>query len=171
MTPIEEHFAFYSELGAAFTNWASVETGLFDLFAACLSKKDMKEASITFFSIENIRSKLDVTSNLVRHKLSKEKEFRLIKDWEVLAERVRKGAGLRNKLAHYQVRVNPYNLEKKRGKYSLAPNTLDIVRTSISGFGLKDFPGIRIKSRRFVRVFEELRGASLEREIAISDVS
>lgn len=157
LTSIEEHFSFYSELGVAFTNWASVESALFWLFLGCLSKKEPIESSITFFSIENFRSKLQVTDELVKYKLKKTKRYKLLKDWSKLVERLHKASAVRNKLAHYQVRVNLATVEERRGKYTLGPNVQDAARAHIPGFIHNDLPRVRGK---FGTLFVALRNFS-----------
>lgn len=104
MTPAEEHYIFYYELGLAITQWAQVEMALRDLLVNCVSAADRRTISIGFYSIENFRSKLQFCDNLITERLETSPQ---LADWKKLRERLSKASSKRNKLAHRGIIVFP----------------------------------------------------------------
>ena len=100
MTPTEEHLAFFHELGLTITQWAMVETNLRRLASTCFSQQDRKNLSIGFLSVENFRSKLKFTNNLLEAKFKDSSEF---PEWKKIYEKLERVSKRRNELAHRSV--------------------------------------------------------------------
>lgn len=104
MTPAEEHFHFYYEMGLTITQWASVEMTLRDIVVNCASAPDRRIISIGYYSIENFRSKLQFCDNLLTERFESSPHF---SEWAKLYERLKRASTKRNKLAHRTVLVFP----------------------------------------------------------------
>ena len=60
ITADEEGLWFYYQLGRAITSWAHVEQALCWIGCCSFAKANQMQFVVTFFSIENFRSKLQV---------------------------------------------------------------------------------------------------------------
>lgn len=104
MTPAEEHYIFYYELGLAITQWAHVEMALRDVTVNCVSAIDRRTISIGFYSIENFRSKLQFCDKIITERFEASPHF---SDWRNLRERLTRASSKRNRLAHRGIIVFP----------------------------------------------------------------
>lgn len=94
----EEGFWFYYKLGRAITSWAHVEQALCWVGCCSFAEDDQMQFIVTFFSIENFRSKLQVVDRLVAHKFGQHARV-----WEQLRTDTERLSKIRNHLAHYPV--------------------------------------------------------------------
>ena len=111
LTAYEENTGFYHQLGLAITAWAHVELALMWVFGSCFTKHTQQRAVITFYSIENFRSKLQVVDRIFKTKHSRKK---LIKTWEGLYVDLQRLSTLRNHLVHYFHMGYPTNRAGRR---------------------------------------------------------
>lgn len=98
MTRTEEHVAFYYELGLAISVWASVEQRLCDIVQVCLNNTDHVSVIVSFYAIENFRSKLQYADALVRAQHWQNQP--VMDKWAIMVESARKASTKRNHLAH-----------------------------------------------------------------------
>ena len=104
MTPGEEHIAFFHAYALAVHQWAMVERALFEVLAACVRAEDVDMVAYGLFSIENFRSRLSFVDAILRHKVTSNGD---LTDWDLLRERLRSAASLRNKIVHGIVIIYP----------------------------------------------------------------
>lgn len=116
ITPSEEEVVFYDEFGKTITAWANVEFGLVFLTCACVKKKDWPLLTKGFYSIENFRSKLQFSGNLITTKFH---DHPHIDEWPKLEKRLITLSKKRNKLAHYRVGVFPQKTRKEGRRIGL----------------------------------------------------
>ena len=116
MTPFEESILFYYEIGVAITQWAHVEMALQWLMQSCFHDDDRKMTGLTYFSIENFRSKVQVVDVVMRNKYE---GTDYLTEWATVLERIPAIAKGRNKLAHRLVIIFHENQPGKR--YALVP--------------------------------------------------
>lgn len=100
MTAYEETVAFYYAIGEAITTWATVEKALLWIVTACFTKHNLDNAAITFFSIENFRTKILAADRLFNTKFEGTAH---IKQWEDLLRSLERLSQVRNHLVHYHV--------------------------------------------------------------------
>jgi hypothetical protein len=101
MTYEEEHVAFHYELGLAIAQWAAIESTLAHLAAFCVTDiRNHHVLYVSFFSIENFRSKLQFADSLL---LAKSVENKRIIDWPAICNRLKVSQKKRNRLAHWAV--------------------------------------------------------------------
>jgi hypothetical protein len=98
LTVNEEGVWFYYQLGLAITSWAHVEQSLYCVGSCCFNEDDQSQFVVTFFSIENFRSKLQVVDRLIKQNYKSH-----VKNWEPLALDLERLSKIRNHLAHYPV--------------------------------------------------------------------
>ncbi|GAA5162113.1 hypothetical protein [Viridibacterium curvum] len=97
MNATEETVVFKHELGYAIAQWGYVEGQLLRIVLECVAIPERPAFAITYHSIENFRSKLNVCDNLVTHKFSKSPAFQ---KWRSAKDRTSQMAAKRNKIAH-----------------------------------------------------------------------
>ena len=154
MTPNEELVAFYYELGMAITHWANVEIELCITVQSCFTENYHPSLGVGFFAIENFRSKLEFSDEVVRRRLGED-----VEGWADTIAEVRKASFARNKLVHRSVRAYLSNTAGRR--YALIPWIIKKPRTDKER--LKPPPGslcVRdiIQMRyQFVSAFASLR--------------
>ena len=136
MTPAEEHVIFYRELGLAMAQWSQVERALYLLASLCFSPNDRHIFGMGFVGIEGFRSKLQFTDKAVTRTIAGRK---IAAEWPDLFERVSTQSGMRNKLAHNQIRqflsanegrrwaVSPWYAPKGTDKTKPAPGSLCVI--------------------------------------------
>jgi hypothetical protein len=98
MTAAEESLYFYYYLGRAITAWANVERQLCYLITTCFTKHNSNAAVMAFFSVDNFRSKLQMTDTLFTTKFYGSAH---VKKWEEIHSTIERLATVRNHLAHY----------------------------------------------------------------------
>lgn len=111
MGPNEEQLAFYHQIGMAITQWAHVEFALSDVVCAAFEDKETTALGVAFFSVENFRSKLRLTENVICARFRSTPHFG---DWIALHARTKSASDARNKLAHYCVLVYPNDVPGRR---------------------------------------------------------
>jgi hypothetical protein len=119
----EEEIRFYTALGKAVTQWQAVEAGLANIFCALVGPPGNSGlANVAFYSVENFRTKLAMTNNVVTIRFS----FipNRTSDWPQLAQRVRKRSSKRNLLAHYSMEIENYRKAGHRCRLRPYPNNL-----------------------------------------------
>ena len=93
----EERLAFYTQIGLAVTHWAHVEFALSWVVGSCFGRRNGRRAAAGFLSIENIRSKLQHSDQILAHRRMSKTERA---NWADLVEWTGKLATKRNSLAH-----------------------------------------------------------------------
>lgn len=116
MTPYEEMIAFYFELGRAISAWADVERALFQIYISCFTKHNYDPAGLTFFSIENFRSKMKAVDTTFRTKFDGTHH---VADWDSIYKRLERHSSFRNHLVHYHTRS--YDHAKPGRRMALIP--------------------------------------------------
>jgi len=96
MTPGEEHIVFFHAYALAVHQWSMVERAMFEVLAACVRAEDVDMVGFGFVSIDNFRSKLSFVDAMLKHKVTSNGH---LADWDLLRERLRSAASLRNSLA------------------------------------------------------------------------
>ena len=147
MTPTEEQFCLFQEMGLATTQWAHVEGELCRVVLCCFKEADREAVSLGFFSIENFRSKCGFSDKIICNYLS---DDALLSRWKKLLERIRDASALRNALAHRSLNVH---LHGKAGRRCLlVPWTYEKptrkTRTPMpppGSFGVRDVAGFRLQ--------------------------
>ena len=104
MSPGEEHIAFFYSYALAVHQWAMAERALFEVLAACVRAEDRDMVGYGFFSIENFRSTLSFVDAILKNKVTSNRD---LADWDLLRERLRSAASLRNKIVHGTVIIYP----------------------------------------------------------------
>lgn len=94
----EEGIWFYYQLGRAITSWAHVEQALCWVGCCSFVEDDQTQFIVSFFSIENFRSKLQVVDRLIAHKFKQH-----VDSWEPIKDDLVGLSKIRNQLAHYPV--------------------------------------------------------------------
>ena len=113
----EERQIFYYELGLAMTQWAHVEHAFQHAYTSSFKKFDMAIA-MTFYAVENFRSKLSVADTAFHLNLTSA----MYEEWETLHQKLRKRSTVRNQFAHRYVKNRPENKPGRR--ILLMPNNL-----------------------------------------------
>jgi hypothetical protein len=116
LTPNEEQLAFYHQIGMAVTQWASVEFALYEIMTACFGDKEQINLNVTFFSIENFRSKLQLIDNLISVKYKTTPHYA---EWLKILTRIEAASKGRNTLVHYWVLI--YLMESPGRRWCLVP--------------------------------------------------
>lgn len=100
MTFDEEQLAFFHELGLAISQWSFVESGMYEIVAACTEPRDQYAMGFALFAVDNFRAKLAFCDAYLKKKrLDKAR----IATWDKLVDRLRNAAPKRNRLAHDRV--------------------------------------------------------------------
>lgn len=97
MTSAEERLAFFYNLGLATSQWSFIETGLYQIVAACMHPKDSYAIAFGLFAVDNFRSKLAFSDAILIKKI---KDKGHLKEWTKLSERLKRTVTKRNRLAH-----------------------------------------------------------------------
>ena len=105
----EERQIFYYELGLAMTQWATVEHAFQHAYTSSFKKYDMAIA-MTFYAVENFRSKLNVADTAFHLNLSSD----YYSEWAGLHAKLRKRCQARNQFAHRYIKNRPENRPGKR---------------------------------------------------------
>jgi hypothetical protein len=100
----EEQIAFNFEMGLAIQQWAHVEFALSAIVGTVFKGRSTTPAVIGYRSIENFRSKLQYVDSVLKNKRLPKK---LMADWALLEDRIRRASKKRNKLVHYWVYNDP----------------------------------------------------------------
>ena len=104
MTPEQEHFLFYHELGKALSQWAYVELDLRHLVTASVPIEARQAVAVGYFSIENFRSKLAYCDSII---IESKHRSPIVARWPPIYERVRSASTRRNRLAHWTLMFYP----------------------------------------------------------------
>lgn len=123
LTLEDEEVRFYAAIGKSVTQWQAVETGLSNIFCALVGPPGNSGlANIAFYSIDNFRSKLTMTDNVVLTRFS----FlpNRIAEWPTLTERIKKRSRKRNLLAHHSMEIEDYRKAGHRCRLRPSPNSL-----------------------------------------------
>jgi hypothetical protein len=98
MNSNEEQLAFFEQVGRAVTQWATVEQALLDIVSACFDDRYPAQLTVSYWAVENFRSKLQMVHNLVAVKFGQSPHF---DQWNALRDRVDRESRARNTLSHY----------------------------------------------------------------------
>src|SRR6476620_7225309 len=107
MSPTEEQYAFFHELGAAIAQWALVESALQNVLVRCSKGNggDAASMAIGFRTIENFRSKLAYVDAIVTARCFFEEA--MLDRWAKLSAQISAAASKRNELVHRQAVLDP----------------------------------------------------------------
>ena len=127
LTPREKQLveepAFYSALGQALAQWASVEHSLFELYCVAVQshKSNYAALSASYHVVSGFRTRLEMVDYALKFFLKKDSD---ISKWKSLKDRARKKSRKRNHLAHFMVINHVFNDEKEESYY-LSPSIVD----------------------------------------------
>jgi hypothetical protein len=110
-TQDDEFKLFFMELGLTIVHWAGVEDGLRVCALSGFKKKDHPALSLGFLSIENFRPKLEFADKVIQRKHGTNP---LGAPWPTIADKLRQGSYLRNKIAHRAVLNFPHGKPGRR---------------------------------------------------------
>jgi hypothetical protein len=116
VTTDEEEVAFYFELGYATTQWAQIESGLGIALAHSVEPREGYALYVSFFSIENFRSKLQFAESML---LERYRGNPQLEQWAKLHVLLQACATKRNKLVHRQVTY--YSASPAWRRFALVP--------------------------------------------------
>ncbi len=123
LTLEEEEMRFYAAIGKALTQWQSIETGLANIFCALVGRSgDSGLANIAFYSVDNFRSKLAMTSKVATARFFFVPERK--SEWCGLYKSAVARSKKRNFLAHYQLDIEKHRKPGDRCRLCPSPNKL-----------------------------------------------
>jgi hypothetical protein len=102
---------FYQRVGKCIKAWATIEDKLFDICEKLL-KTDRAFVSVVFFRSPTIRSRIELTNELLRVRFPKvkennqEKDHPVIVEWKPIKKAIVDLLPVRNSLAHDPVKMN-----------------------------------------------------------------
>jgi hypothetical protein len=97
---------FHMWLGYCISNWAAVESLVFDVFLAAM-ECPRKQAAIIYYRTQNLSLRLDLANELVPIMLEMDESKRAdaLKEWKGIYKEIKDLLGTRNRLAHHPVKI------------------------------------------------------------------
>jgi hypothetical protein len=122
LNALSEYQRFYLNLGSAISQWQDVEIGLLDVFHKVSASRSRHVSSAIYFAVISFETKMDMTNAAASVALGDTQYFG---GWVKLLGRVSANQGIRNKLAHFSMTLNPLKNVKAKYRVFLAPNVVN----------------------------------------------
>jgi hypothetical protein len=100
ITHKEEHYLFFSELGLAICEWASIEEKLFEVLQCCVKDTERKRIRNAFYSIQSLQAKLAFVDAIV---IASPNSTKFRRGWRSISAQISSLSVKRNLLAHSKV--------------------------------------------------------------------
>ena len=119
----DEYSAVLMEIGAALVWWGRIERSLCDIFLDCLMGADHTSGSAVFYSVINLKTKLDLIEAAIKFRTE---DREVLDGWTKLSRKVRESSSHRQPIAHCNIVHFPQAARGDRVVLTASP--LDPVR-------------------------------------------